>query len=68
MTIAATPEAVYSLITDLPTLAELAEEATAMEWHKGDCVECGAVFKGHNSGRPRAPSPTPNLAACSRST
>ena len=41
----------YSLITDLPTLAGLAEEATAMEWHKGECVECGAVFKGHNSNR-----------------
>jgi hypothetical protein len=51
VTIAADPAAVYALITDLPTLAGLAEEADAMEWHKGDCVECGAVFKGHNSTR-----------------
>jgi hypothetical protein len=51
VTIAADPAAVYALITDLPTLAGLAEEADAMEWHKGDCVECGAVFKGHNSNR-----------------
>jgi len=51
VTIAADPAEVYALITDLPTLASLAEEADAMEWHKGDCVECGAVFKGHNSNR-----------------
>jgi hypothetical protein len=51
VTIAADPAEVYALITDLPTLASLAEEADAMEWRKGDCVECGAVFKGHNSNR-----------------
>lgn len=46
--IAADPGAVYALITDLPTLASLAEEADAMEWVKGDAVCPGAVFKGHN--------------------
>lgn len=51
MTIAAEPAAVYAMITDLPTLAALAEETTAMEWHQGDCVVPGAVFKGHNSNR-----------------
>jgi hypothetical protein len=51
VTIAADPAEVYALITDLPTLASLAEEADAMDWRKGDCVECGAVFKGHNSNR-----------------
>ena len=46
------PDEVYQLITDLPTLAELAEEPVAMEWRK--CVTengavCeGAVFVGHN--------------------
>jgi len=40
---------VYGLITDLPTMATLAEEANAMDWHKGDCAQPGAVFKGHNS-------------------
>ncbi len=41
-------ESVYHLITDLPTLASLAEEAQAMKWRKGDAVRKGAVFKGHN--------------------
>lgn len=44
----ASPEAVYGLITDLPTLAALAEEAVAMELRKGDAVTKGAVFVGHN--------------------
>jgi hypothetical protein len=53
----APPEVVYGLITDLPTMALLAEEAVAMEWCKGDpkdgVVTKGAVFAGHNenSGR-----------------
>jgi hypothetical protein len=44
----ATPEVVYDLITDLPTLVSLAEEAVAMQFCKGDCVGQGAVFVGHN--------------------
>ena len=44
----ARPDVVYGLITDLPTLASLAEEAVAMEWRKGDAVRPGAVFVGHN--------------------
>ncbi|MBI3214253.1 MAG: SRPBCC family protein [Mycobacterium sp.] len=48
ITINASPQTVYGLITDLPTLAELAEETTAMTWHKGDSVRPGAVFKGAN--------------------
>ena len=48
VTIAASPEAVYALITDLPTLAALAEETDAMEWVTGHAVAPGAVFKGHN--------------------
>ena len=49
----ARPDVVYGLITDLPTLASLAEEAVAMEWRKGDAVRPGAVFVGRNenSGR-----------------
>ena len=42
--IAADPAAVYALITDLPTLCTLAEEANAMEWHKGDSVTPGACL------------------------
>ncbi len=42
----ASPDAVYRLITDLPTLASLAEEAVAMEWRKGRAVSSGAVSPG----------------------
>ncbi len=49
----ARPEMVYGLITDLPTLASLAEEAVAMEWRKGDAVRPGAVFTGHNASARR---------------
>ncbi|GAS99323.1 polyketide cyclase/dehydrase and lipid transport [Mycolicibacterium canariasense] len=48
VSIAASPEAVYALITDLATLATLAEETHAMEWLSGDAAVAGAVFKGHN--------------------
>ena len=48
VTIDADADTVYQLITDLPTLASLAEENEAMEWRKGDKVSPGAVFKGTN--------------------
>jgi Polyketide cyclase / dehydrase and lipid transport len=48
VTIDADPQAVYALITDLPTLAACAEEAEAMKWRKGEAVRPGAVFKGYN--------------------
>ena len=48
VTISATCAEVYALITDLPTMATLAEEANALEWHRGDAATPGAVFKGHN--------------------
>jgi hypothetical protein len=48
VSIDASPDSVYALITDLPTLASLAEEAAAMEWRKGDAAGPGAVFKGLN--------------------
>jgi hypothetical protein len=41
-------DTVYHLITDLSTLASLAEEAKAMDWRRGDAAQPGAVFKGHN--------------------
>jgi uncharacterized protein YndB with AHSA1/START domain len=46
--IAAPPATVYSLITDLTTLAELAEETTAMRWTKGSGPAPGSVFRGAN--------------------
>lgn len=44
----ATPDEVYALITDLSTLAALAEETVKMELRKGDAITKGAVFVGHN--------------------
>ena len=46
--IAADPQTVYALVTDLPTLAALAEETTEMVWKKGDSAEPNAVFTGRN--------------------
>lgn len=48
VSVAADPAEVYALITDLPTLTALAEETTAMTWHKGDSACQGATFKGTN--------------------
>jgi len=50
----ARPDVVYGLITDLPTLASLAEEAVAMRWRKGDAVRPGAVFSGQNENGARS--------------
>ncbi|BBZ30940.1 hypothetical protein MMAD_52350 [Mycolicibacterium madagascariense] len=49
VTIAADCADVYALITDLTTMATLAEETDAMEWTKGDAARPGAVFKGRNA-------------------
>ena len=46
--ITADPAVVYTLLTDLPTLAELAEETQSMRWRKGSSAAPGAVFTGHN--------------------
>ena len=46
--VAADPSAVYALITDLDTMAQLAEETAAMRWAKGTAAAVGAVFKGTN--------------------
>ena len=54
ITINASPETVYGLITDLPTLAELAAETTAMSWRKGDSAHPGAVFRGSNRNGSRS--------------
>lgn len=45
---AADPDAVYALITDLAAMGELAEETSRMRWTKGGAATPGAVFKGTN--------------------
>jgi hypothetical protein len=46
--VAADPAAVYTLLTDLPTLAKLGEEVDAMEWLDGSSATPGARFRGRN--------------------
>lgn len=46
--VGADADAVYALITDLSTMAELAEETASMRWAKGGSAAAGAVFKGTN--------------------
>lgn len=46
--IAAPPDEVYGLITDLGTLTELADETASMRWAKGASAAPGAVFRGTN--------------------
>lgn len=54
----ASPDVVYALITDLPTLAVMAEETVAMQWRKGDSARQGAVFVGRNENASRRWSTT----------
>lgn len=46
--VAAAPEVVYRLVSDLSSLAEVAEETTTLRWRKGAAAVPGAVFKGTN--------------------
>lgn len=46
--IAASPEHVYALITDLDVLAELAAETETMRWTSGTGAQVGARFRGTN--------------------
>ncbi|MDT4910995.1 MAG: hypothetical protein QOC66_123 [Pseudonocardiales bacterium] len=46
--VAAAPDVVYRLISDLTSLAELAEETSVLRWKKGGAAAPGAVFRGTN--------------------
>jgi Polyketide cyclase / dehydrase and lipid transport len=47
--VAASPDAVYRLISDLSSLTELAEETAVLRWQKGaTAAKPGAVFRGTN--------------------
>ena len=63
VTINADPDTIYRLITDLPTLASLAEEAHAMEWRKGNSAHPGSVFRGHNRNGSRTWATTCTVTA-----
>ena len=51
VTIDADADTVYGLITDLPTLASLAEETNAMEWRKGDSARARRGVQGSQPQR-----------------
>jgi hypothetical protein len=54
VSVAAPADTVYRLVTDLESLARVAEETGSMRWIKGTKAEPGAVFKGTNrNGRHR---------------
>ncbi|ART67513.1 polyketide cyclase [Mycobacterium dioxanotrophicus] len=63
VSIGADPATVYALITDLPTLASLAEEAQEMQWKKGDSATPGSVFVGQNRNGSRTWSTTCTVTA-----
>ena len=47
--IAAEPEEVYAVISDVTRMGEWSEECYACEWHEGfDAAVVGATFDGHN--------------------
>jgi uncharacterized protein YndB with AHSA1/START domain len=47
--IAASPELVYTAISDVTRMGEWSEECYACEWHEGfDAPVVGATFDGHN--------------------
>jgi len=54
LAIAAPPEHVYGLVSDLPRMGEWSPECTAVEWTGHSTgPEIGATFVGHNVGGPR---------------
>jgi len=51
--IAAPPERVYGLITDLTSYTEIAAETAKISWRKGDSAAVGNVFAGKNDNGKR---------------
>src|SRR4051812_3824382 len=48
ITVAASPELVYSVVSDLPRSGEWSPECTGGEWVSGTPGTVGAVFRGSN--------------------
>jgi hypothetical protein len=54
MAISASPERMYSLVSDLPRMGEWSPECQRVEWEAGaNGPAVGATFVGHNKGGPR---------------
>lgn len=56
--VAATPEAVWALVSDLPGMGRLSPEATGGRWVRGGGPVVGAVFRGSNAAGKRRWSTT----------
>ena len=61
-------DVVYDLITDLTTMAEIADETTEMRWRKGASAAPGSVFKGTNRNGFRRWSTTCTVAEATPAT
>jgi hypothetical protein len=64
-TIAASPEAIWNVVSDLPRMGELSPENRGGTWTKGATGPAvGATFKGNNANGDRAWSTTVKVAEC----
>ena len=59
--IAADPQRVWELVTDVTMPAKFSAELTAVEWIHGDTVAVGNRFRGHNSNPARGQWTTESL-------
>lgn len=63
--IAASPEKIWALVTDLPRMGEWSPENKGGEWIKGASgAAVGAQFKGHNSNGKKSWSTLVKVNAC----
>ena len=66
--IAASPEAAFDAISDLPSMGRFSPENTGGTWTKGSGPEVGARFKGTNAQGKQEWSTTATVVACDRPT
>src|SRR5580765_3347538 len=59
--IAAPPDRIYALLTNLDTFAEISAETTKMAWKKGSAAAPGSTFAGTNSNGKRTWSTTSRI-------
>lgn len=67
--VAAPPQTVWDLVSDLPNMGRLSPENTGGAWRKGATGPAvGAVFKGHNRNGARRWSTTVRVTRCEPGT
>jgi uncharacterized protein YndB with AHSA1/START domain len=63
--VAASPEKVWSLVTDLPRMGEWSPENLGGEWLDGaTCAEVGAKFRGNNKNGDKSWQATVSVEVC----